>query len=146
MRINIITKYNDIILTSYVETVWLGGTDVGTEGRWVWECDRSTFTYSAWDIAKGQPNNYDNQDCLSRLSSVQPNMVWREIRNKISIQLRKREFSRYIDDIFSCFLQRLFKKKNPNALFLSHWWLCRLAFNIDMYIKSGGQTIGLLKK
>lgn len=46
-------------------TVWLGGTDVATEGRWVWDSDRSPFTYSAWDIAKGQPNNYDNQDCLS---------------------------------------------------------------------------------
>lgn len=92
MRINIITKYNDIILTSYVETVWLRGTDVGTEGRWVWECDRSTFTYSAWDIAKGQPNNYDNQDCLSRLSSVQPNLVRREIRTRFQYNCEKENF------------------------------------------------------
>lgn len=47
------------------KTVWLGGTDVGTEGRWVWDSDRSPFTYSAWNIAKGQPNNYNNQNCLS---------------------------------------------------------------------------------
>lgn len=32
------------MLTTYVETVWLGGTDVGTEGRWVWGSDRSPFT------------------------------------------------------------------------------------------------------
>uniref|UniRef100_K1R657 Lectoxin-Lio2 n=1 Tax=Magallana gigas TaxID=29159 RepID=K1R657_MAGGI len=45
------------------KSVWLGGTDVGTEERWVWDSDRSPFTYSAW--YKGQPNNYlDNQDCL----------------------------------------------------------------------------------
>ncbi|XP_052692583.1 perlucin-like protein [Crassostrea angulata] len=56
------------------KTVWLGGTDVGTEGRWVWDSDRSPFTYSAWNRATGQPNNYNNQDCLSLYRPY--NLTW----------------------------------------------------------------------
>lgn len=75
IRIYIITIHNYLILTSLcVETVWLGGTDVGTEGRWVWGSDRSLFTYSAWNRAKGQPNNYNNQDCLSLYRPY--NLTW----------------------------------------------------------------------
>lgn len=74
LNINIVTIYNDLILTLYVETVWLGGTDVGTEGRWVWGSDISPFTYSAWNRAKGQPNNYNNQDCLSLYRPY--NLTW----------------------------------------------------------------------
>nr|XP_011420026.2 perlucin-like protein [Crassostrea gigas] len=56
------------------KTVWLGGTDVGTEGRWIWGSDRSPFTYSAWNRAKGQPNNYNNQDCLGLYRPY--NLTW----------------------------------------------------------------------
>lgn len=52
------------LATELTTTVWLGGTDVGTEGRWVWQSSRFPFTYSAWNTAKGQPNNYNDQDCL----------------------------------------------------------------------------------
>lgn len=35
------------------------------EGKWVWQSTGTLFSYSAWDMARGQPNNYANQDCLS---------------------------------------------------------------------------------
>lgn len=55
-------------------SVWLGGTDFGVEGRWVWESDRSAFTYSAWNTAKGQPNDYFKQNCLTL--SLNNNLTW----------------------------------------------------------------------
>eukprot|EP00105_Crassostrea_gigas_P040599 XP_019924747.1 PREDICTED: perlucin-like protein [Crassostrea gigas] len=44
------------------ENVWLGGTDVAEEGKWVWQSTGTIFSYSAWYVK--QPNNYQNQDCL----------------------------------------------------------------------------------
>ncbi|XP_065923076.1 perlucin-like [Magallana gigas] len=55
-------------------SVWLGGTDFGVEGRWVWESDRSAFSYSAWNTAKGQPNGYFKQNCLTL--SLNNNLTW----------------------------------------------------------------------
>ncbi|XP_052695698.1 perlucin-like protein [Crassostrea angulata] len=45
------------------ESVWLGGTDKDDEAKWVWHSTNLIFSYSAW--YGGQPNNYQNQDCLS---------------------------------------------------------------------------------
>ncbi|XP_078122573.1 uncharacterized protein LOC144528039 [Sander vitreus] len=43
--------------------VWIGLTDEGVEGHWVW-VDGTTLTTAYWD--KGQPNSYSgrNQDCV----------------------------------------------------------------------------------
>nr|XP_034321542.1 perlucin-like protein [Crassostrea gigas] len=59
---------DNFILTLAMEltrNVWLGGTDMTVEGKWVWQSTGTLFSYSAWDTARGQPNNYANQDCLS---------------------------------------------------------------------------------
>ncbi|XP_052695769.1 perlucin-like protein [Crassostrea angulata] len=59
---------DNFILTLAMEltrNVWLGGTDMTVEGKWVWQSTGTLFSYSAWDMARGQPNNYANQDCLS---------------------------------------------------------------------------------
>ncbi|VDI13097.1 Hypothetical predicted protein, partial [Mytilus galloprovincialis] len=49
-------------------SIWLGGTDLKSEGTWVWN------NYSQEETEKliqpifrgpNQPNNYNNQDCLS---------------------------------------------------------------------------------
>ncbi|XP_052692574.1 CD209 antigen-like protein C isoform X1 [Crassostrea angulata] len=65
-------------------SVWLGGTDFGVEGRWVWESDRSAFLYSAWNTAKEQPNNYFKQNCL-RLSHIN-NLTWYDQNCDITYQ------------------------------------------------------------
>merc|ERR1711872_356271 len=48
------------------DSMWLGGTDVTTEGSWVWS-DGSTFSFNSWN--PGQPDNLfyggmPEQDCL----------------------------------------------------------------------------------
>nr|XP_011440035.2 perlucin-like protein [Crassostrea gigas] len=54
--------YIRTLANNLTETVWLGGTDVAEEGKWVWQSTGTIFSYSAWN--GGQPNNYQNQDCL----------------------------------------------------------------------------------
>lgn len=132
------------------KTVWLGGTDVGTEGRWVWQSDRSPFTYSAWNIAKGQPNNYNNQDCLSLYRPY--NLTWCDEKCVTRYQYicEKENFQDYVDDKIVCSSKIVFvkdcTKKIPTLccgfLFLSAGY----AFNIDMKIKNDDQTIGGLTK
>nr|XP_058960676.1 uncharacterized protein LOC131787615 [Pocillopora verrucosa] len=46
------------------EHSWLGLTDINSEGKFVWS-DGSTFKFKNW--AKGQPNNYGNEDCVHTL-------------------------------------------------------------------------------
>ncbi|XP_078315093.1 perlucin-like protein [Crassostrea virginica] len=42
---------------------WIGGTDEGHEGTWVWSHSEDTFTYSNWN--SGEPNNAKgDEDCL----------------------------------------------------------------------------------
>uniref|UniRef100_K1REW0 Nattectin n=1 Tax=Magallana gigas TaxID=29159 RepID=K1REW0_MAGGI len=53
---------DNFILTLAMEltrNVWLGGTDMTVEGKWVWQSTGTIFSYSAWN--GGQPNNYQNQ-------------------------------------------------------------------------------------
>ncbi|XP_078315023.1 salivary C-type lectin 2-like [Crassostrea virginica] len=45
------------------ETVWIGGTDSTEEGRWTWTESTDAMSFKAW--GPNQPNNYNNQDCLS---------------------------------------------------------------------------------
>ncbi|XP_062605213.1 uncharacterized protein LOC134267002 isoform X2 [Saccostrea cucullata] len=44
------------------DDAWIGGTDGGTEGTWVWVDTEDPFTYSNW--YPGEPNNKNNEDCL----------------------------------------------------------------------------------
>lgn len=57
--------YIHSLANNLTEYVWLGGTDVAEEGKWVWQSTGTLFAYSAWDTANRQPNNWNNQDCLS---------------------------------------------------------------------------------
>eukprot|EP00105_Crassostrea_gigas_P004701 XP_011418001.2 PREDICTED: perlucin-like protein [Crassostrea gigas] len=53
------------LANNLTESVWLGGTDLAEEGKWVWQSTSTLFSFSAWDTATGQPNNFDNnQHCL----------------------------------------------------------------------------------
>ena len=47
----------------FVETVWIGGTDSTKEGSWTWTESTDAMSFKAW--GPNQPNNYNNQDCLS---------------------------------------------------------------------------------
>ena len=44
---------------------WLGGTDVDTEGQWIW-VDGSPFDWNAsnWGVANGEPNGKTIENCL----------------------------------------------------------------------------------
>ncbi|XP_052692400.1 perlucin-like protein [Crassostrea angulata] len=54
--------YIHSLANNLTKPAWLGGTDVAEEGKWVWHSKGTIFSYSAW--YSGQPNNYNNQDCL----------------------------------------------------------------------------------
>ena len=43
--------------------MWLGGTDVEQEGKYVWGHPGEVITRFFW--IPGQPNNYRNQDCMN---------------------------------------------------------------------------------
>lgn len=48
-------KYVDIHLSLLVMSAgdaWIGGTDEGHEGTWVWSHFEDTFTYSNWNSGK----------------------------------------------------------------------------------------------
>lgn len=40
--------------------MWIGLSDLDEEGSWVWD-DGSTAPVTNWD--RGQPDNYENEDC-----------------------------------------------------------------------------------
>ena len=43
--------------------VWLGGTDLSTEGEWLWRHTGSDFTYTNW--RPSEPSNSGNdENCL----------------------------------------------------------------------------------
>jgi hypothetical protein len=44
--------------------IWLGSTDITTEGTYLWENSGKTMTYNNW--SKGQPDDFDqNEDCAT---------------------------------------------------------------------------------
>merc|ERR1719186_766180 len=56
--------------TSY----WLGGVDYFEEGVWQW-ANGDPFTFTQWH--EGEPNNVDNEDCLSM--SSQDSYEWQDL-------------------------------------------------------------------
>ncbi|XP_062610565.1 perlucin-like protein [Saccostrea cucullata] len=54
-----------MLAQNLTESVWLGATDREVEGQWRWADNNSLLTFSDWDVLHNQPNNYNNQDCLS---------------------------------------------------------------------------------
>lgn len=62
-------------ITAY--EAWIGATDVGIEGRWMWvdeaepffEGDAGTASMRFSNWAEGEPNDYDDSDCLRMLTT-----------------------------------------------------------------------------
>nr|ANG56318.1 C-type lectin [Meretrix meretrix] len=45
---------------------WIGGTDWGNEGTWIWEPSQTPISYIVW--GQGQPNNRNNsENCLASM-------------------------------------------------------------------------------
>ena len=43
--------------------IWLGATDIQSEGVWIWNSSGSALTYTNWSL--GDPDNYGgNENCL----------------------------------------------------------------------------------
>lgn len=51
------------VIPAGVSNVWMGGSDIATEGVWAWEDGKPWGVYTAWK--SGEPNNANsNEDCL----------------------------------------------------------------------------------
>ena len=48
--------------------IFIDGTDVATEGTFVSNVTGAALTYLPW--SGGEPNNWDNEDCLNLLSTT----------------------------------------------------------------------------
>ena len=47
----------------YDDGIWLGATDLTTEGTFIWESSGNLLTYKNWAV--GQPNDSgQNEDCI----------------------------------------------------------------------------------
>ena len=42
--------------------IWMGGSDVASEGSWVWKDGQAWGLFTSWKT--GEPNNLGNEDCL----------------------------------------------------------------------------------
>ncbi|XP_046328905.1 C-type lectin BfL-2-like [Haliotis rufescens] len=61
-------------------TVWVGASDLRSEGLWVWDVDQASFTNTNW--APGEPNQgvggvTTDQDCLALVA--RDNYKWHDI-------------------------------------------------------------------
>ena len=55
---------------SRLKTIWLGGTDINDEGNFEWNDSNKSLVkngYQRWTI--GQPDNFDNEDCMEMLKN-----------------------------------------------------------------------------
>lgn len=54
--------------------LWLGASDLASEGQWRWVDGSSMAAYSNWGAGSGvlEPDNYNNQDCLALAVSGWP--------------------------------------------------------------------------
>uniref|UniRef100_A0A1Q3G035 Putative cpij000440 serine protease n=1 Tax=Culex tarsalis TaxID=7177 RepID=A0A1Q3G035_CULTA len=60
-------------------TFWLGGTDLGLEGHWIWITSNSLLiAFSNW--AFGNPDNSNNQDCMVVGSDANDPTMWDDIQ------------------------------------------------------------------
>ncbi|KAL9974659.1 hypothetical protein ACROYT_G011722 [Oculina patagonica] len=53
---------NDFVRTLISTQTWLGGTDIASEGTWVWEDGEDFGGFSSWPA--GEPNGGENEQCL----------------------------------------------------------------------------------
>ena len=53
-----------------MNTIWLGGTDINDEGNFEWHDVNKSLVkdnYKHWTF--GQPDNFDNEDCMEMLNN-----------------------------------------------------------------------------
>ena len=56
-------EQNALLLTAAAgNSVWIGGTDAASEGRWVWSPTNTPLSYTNWNA--GEPNNRGSEDCM----------------------------------------------------------------------------------
>uniref|UniRef100_A0A182WDF6 C-type lectin domain-containing protein n=1 Tax=Anopheles minimus TaxID=112268 RepID=A0A182WDF6_9DIPT len=61
----------------YMKQWLIGGSDAGIEGQWIWLGVNKEMKYK--NFRNGEPNNYQNQDCLMIIGTNQGNQwddVW----------------------------------------------------------------------
>ena len=55
--------YDEFIAGTGSKDYWIGLTDAEVESEWKWADGRRHTGYTNWVV--GQPNNYNNQDCVA---------------------------------------------------------------------------------
>lgn len=68
---------NSFVRSTAAYEAWIGATDVGIEGRWMWvdeaepffEGDAGTASMRFTNWSEGEPNDYDDSDCLRMLTT-----------------------------------------------------------------------------
>ncbi|ODN02789.1 Perlucin-like protein [Orchesella cincta] len=67
---NVLTKEENDVLTTYLDGnfadpkyFWLGGADIGREGRYYWIASLSEFTFTSW--GPGYPNGGRDENCAT---------------------------------------------------------------------------------
>ena len=58
----------NLVADSSPKYIHIDGTDVATEGTFVSSVTGAALTYLPW--SGGEPNNWDNEDCLNLLSNT----------------------------------------------------------------------------
>ncbi|KAL4229838.1 hypothetical protein ACF0H5_010230 [Mactra antiquata] len=55
--------------------IWLGGSDIETEGIWKWESSKQHFSFTNW--GNDQPDNWYTEDCLHNSGD---SGLWNDVR------------------------------------------------------------------
>ena len=74
-QINFIFDNCHLVDGNYTNSYWLGGVDYFQEGTWQW-ASGEPWGYETWH--EGEPNNVDNEDCLSM--SGQDGYNWMDLQ------------------------------------------------------------------
>jgi len=65
------------VQNNFPQNIWLGGSDINKEGRWIWS-DGTSWSFSDW--IPGQPSNYGSgEDCLQG-NAYNAEKNWRDLK------------------------------------------------------------------
>jgi len=62
-----------------VSSWWLGLTDMGHEGRWMWGHSLTDSEYTAWATSRPSLEPHNHDDCVSISFSFYENFLWRDV-------------------------------------------------------------------
>ncbi|VDI59205.1 Hypothetical predicted protein [Mytilus galloprovincialis] len=57
-------------------SIWIGGSDLKSEGTWVWNYSQEEKLIQPTFWGPNQPNNYNNQDCLAYFKFYNDGITW----------------------------------------------------------------------